>query len=157
MMCDDVQSALEGRPEDLTLPERDHVSDCLLCAEHQAVVVRLMSSTQTGKLREPSRERLAVIKAEAGRVLGRRFVSKRGGRALAAPLSLALLALPIGLLQAWLWLTLLGSLGSGWIPGPVLVGFSLFYLVTLASMLGLLYSLLPFAVARANQLRREIS
>ena len=74
---------------------------------------------------------------------------------IAAPLAVALLALPIAIGQGWLWTHGLSALLEPWLPTSVLTGLTIFYAASAALTLGGLYGSLPFAIAYANRNRLE--
>ncbi len=147
------QSQLQGLGED----ERRHLASCNECAAHHALLLTLAAeSVQTEPPPLPP-QLLATVERRAIRALR----ATRQRRALrwdiAAPLAMALLALPIALGQEWLWLKGLALLLDSWLPASILTGLAVVHFASVALTLGALYGALPLAIAYASRTRLEAS
>jgi hypothetical protein len=160
MSCEATQQRLEQLADPSQLQtlgddERRHLASCDACAAHHALLLTLTAeSVQTEAPALPP-QLLATVERRAVHAL--RVVHQR--RALrwdiAAPLAVALLALPIALGQGWLWLKGLAFLLDTWLPASVLTGLAVVHFTSVALALGALYGAIPLVIAYATPIRRE--
>ena len=149
------QIAFEGVLDALIDEQREHLETCAPCASHFALLGRLIGDARDAQLTPLSPQLRASVHERATRAL-RASHSKLIFRwEIAAPLAVALLALPIAIGQGWLWTHGLSTLLDPWLPTSVLTGLTIFYAASAALTLGGLYGSLPFAIAYANRNRLE--
>jgi hypothetical protein len=149
------QVAFEGRIEALVEDQREHLETCADCSSHLALLQQLIGDAQIAQPVALSPQLRAGVHERATRAL-RATGSKAIFRwDIAAPLAVALLALPIAIGQGWLWTHGFSYLLEPWLPTSVLTGLTIFYAASAALSLGGLYGLLPFAIAYANRNRLE--
>jgi hypothetical protein len=141
----------------LPTEEREHFESCALCAAQFALLQELIGEAD----REPEAplplHLRAAVHARALRALRANDSSSAFRWDVAAPLAVALLAVPIAIGQGWLWTQGVSLLLEPWVSTTVLTGLTVFYAASAALTLGGLYALLPFAVAHANRNRLEVS
>jgi len=143
------QSQLQALGED----ERRHLASCDECAAHHALLLTLATESVQTEPPPLSPRLLATVERRAIHALR----ATRQRRALrwdiAAPLAVALLALPIALGQGWLWLKGLALLLEAWLPASILTGLAVVHFASVALTLGALYGAIPLAIAYANHTR----
>ncbi len=151
------QLTFEGGLAALRDEEREHLEACGDCSAHLALVQRLIGDAQDAQPAALPLWLRASVHERSIRAL-RAHRPKRIFRwDTAAPLAVALLALPLAVGQLWLWAQGLAFLLEPWLPNSVLSGLTIFYAASAALTLGGLYGSLPFAVAYANRNRLEAS
>jgi len=147
--------AFEGELEALVDEEREHLETCASCSSHFALLQQLIGEARDAQPTPLSPQLRASVHERATRAL-RATHSKLIFRwEIAAPLAVALFALPVAIGQGWLWTHGLSALLEPWLPTSVLTGLTIFYAASAAFTLGGLYGSLPFAVAYANRNRLE--
>jgi len=159
--------AFEGGLEALVDEQREHLETCAPCSSHCALLRQLIGEARDAQPAPLSPQLRASVHERATRALRatqslRTPRSRRANQSspifqweIAAPLAVALLALPIAIGQGWLWTHGLSLLLEPWLPASVLTGLTIFYAASAALTLGGLYGSLPFAVAYANRNRLE--
>jgi hypothetical protein len=153
--------AFEGELEALVDEEREHLAACAPCRSHFALLRQLVGEARGAQPAALSPQLRASVHERATRAL--RATHARPATHpnpifrwdIAAPLAVALLALPIAIGQGWLWTHGLSLLLEPWLPTSVLTGLTIFYAASAALTLGGLYGSLPFAIAYANRKRLE--
>jgi hypothetical protein len=155
--------AFEGGIEALVEDQREHLEACADCSSHFALLEQLIGETRDAqpeplspRLRASVHER-ATRALRATHTLGAIHSNPIFRWEIAAPLAVALLALPIAIGQGWLWTHGLSFLLEPWLPASVLTGLTIFYAASAALTLGGLYGALPFAIVYANRNRLEAS
>jgi predicted anti-sigma-YlaC factor YlaD len=155
------QIAFEGEFEALVVEQREHLETCAACRSHFALLRQLIGEARDAQPTPLSEQLRASVHERATRTL-RATGTVRETRSnlifqweIAAPLAVALLALPIAIGQGWLWTHGLSALLEPWLPTSVLTGLTIFYAASAALTLGGLYGSLPFAIAYANRNRLE--
>ena len=166
MNCDARQEqleriAFEGELEALADEQREHLADCAPCASHFALLQLLIGEARDAQPAPLSPQLRASVHERATRAL-RATRARPASHSksifrweIAAPLAVALLALPIAIGQGWLRTRGLSALLEPWLPASVLTGLTIFYAASAALTLGGLYGSLPFAIAYANRNRLE--
>jgi hypothetical protein len=153
--------AFEGELESLVEEEREHLANCASCSSHVALVRQLIGEARDAQPAALSPQLRASVHERATRAL--RATHALPGThpnqifrwEIAAPLAVALLALPVAIGQGWLWTHGLSALLEPWLPTSVLTGLTIFYAASAALTLGGLYGSLPFAIVYANRNRLE--
>jgi hypothetical protein len=161
--------AFEGELEALVDEQREHLETCASCSSHFALLEKLVGHARDTQPTPLSAELRASVHERATRALRASHstpTTQSTGAAqstratqsnpifrweIAAPLAVALLALPIAIGQGWLWTHGISLLLEPWLPSSVLTGLTIFYAASAALTLGGLYGSLPFAVAYANR------
>jgi hypothetical protein len=147
--------AFEGELEALADAEREHIETCADCSSHFALLEQLIGEARDARPAPLSPALRASVHARAARAM-RASHSKAVFRwDMAAPLAVALLALPIAIGQGWLLTHGLAYFLEPWLPTSVLTGLTIFYAASAALTLGGLYGSLPLAIAYANRNRLE--
>ncbi|MBW2493330.1 MAG: hypothetical protein JRE43_01155 [Deltaproteobacteria bacterium] len=149
------QAAFEGGLETLAEDQRAHLETCADCASHFALLAQLIGDAGDARPEAISAQLRAEVHERATRALRATHSAPLLRWDIAAPLAVALLALPIAIGQGWLWTRGFSYLLEPWLPTSVLTGLTIFYAASAALTLGGLYGLLPFAVAYANRNRLE--
>jgi hypothetical protein len=149
------QIAFERGIEALVDDQREHLESCADCSSHFALLEQLIADAQVAQPEALSRQLRASVHERAARALRASDARAVFRWDVAAPLAVALLALPIAIGQGWLWTHGLSVLLERWLPPSVLTGLTIFYAASAALTLGALYGSLPFAVAYANRNRME--
>jgi predicted anti-sigma-YlaC factor YlaD len=149
------QIAFERGLEAIVDEEREHMQICPSCAAHFTLLGQLTGETRDAKPAPLPHHLRASVHERATRALRATHSKLIFQWEIAAPLAVALLALPIAIGQGWLWTQGLSALFEPWLPTSVLTGVTIFYAASAALTLGGLYGSLPFAVAYANRNRRE--
>ncbi len=149
------QTAFEGGPEAIADEEREHLETCAPCSSHFALLRRLIGETRDAQPAPLSHQLRTSVHERAARALRASHSNLIFQWEIAAPLAVALLALPIAIGQGWLWTHGLSALLEPWLPTSVLTGLTFFYAASAALTLGGLYGSLPFAIAYANRNRLE--
>ena len=147
--------AFEGGLEVLVDEQRGHLEACAPCASHFALLRQLIGEARDAKPTPLSPQLRASVHERATRALRATQSKAVFGWDIAAPLAVALLALPIAVGQGWLWTHGLSYLLEPWLPASVLTGLTIFYAASAALTLGGLYGSLPLAIAYANRNRLE--
>ena len=147
--------AFEGGLESLVDEQREHLEACAPCASHFALLRRLIGEARDAQPTPLSPQLRASVHERAARALRATHSNPIFRWDIAAPLAVALLALPIAIGQGWLWTQGLSLLLEPWLPTSVLTGLTIFYAASAALALGGLYGSLPFAIAYANRNRLE--
>jgi predicted anti-sigma-YlaC factor YlaD len=147
--------AFEGRLESLVDEEREHLEACATCSSHFALLRQLTREARNARPEPLSPQLRASVHERATRALRATHSNLILRWEIAAPLAVALLALPIAIGQGWLWTHGLSLLLEPWLPTSVLTGLTIFYAASAALTLGGLYGSLPFAIAYANRNRLE--
>jgi hypothetical protein len=149
------QIVFEGRLESIVDEEREHLEACAPCSSHFALLRQLIGETRDVQPKPLSHRLRASVHERATRALRATHSNLIFQWEIAAPLAVALLALPIAIGQGWLWTHGLSALLEPWLPTSVLTGLTIFYAASAALTLGGLYGSLPFAIAYANRNRLE--
>ncbi len=147
--------ASEGGIEALAAEQREHLEACADCSSHFALIEQLIGEARAARPEALSPQLLASVHESATRALRASRANPIFSWDIAAPLGVALLALPIAIGQGWLWTQGLAYLLEPWLPTPVITGLTILYAVSAALTLGGLYGSLPFAIAYANRNRLE--
>jgi predicted anti-sigma-YlaC factor YlaD len=147
--------AFEGEFEALVDEEREHLETCASCSSHFALLQQLIGEARNAQPAPLSPQLRASVHERATRALRATHSTPIFRWEIAAPLAVALLALPIAIGQGWLWTHGLSALLEPWLPTSVLTGLTIFYAASAALTLGGLYGSLPFAIAYANRNRLE--
>ena len=147
--------AFEGELEALVDAEREHLESCASCSSHFALLRQLIGEARDAQPAPISPQLLASVHERANRALRATHSNLIFRWEIAAPLAVALLALPIAIGQGWLWTHGLSALLEPWLPTSVLTGLTIFYAASAALTLGGLYGSLPFAIVYANRNRLE--
>ena len=160
MNCEARQEQLErivfeGRLEAIVDEEREHLEACAPCSSHFALLRQLIGETRDVQPKSLSHQLRASVHERAIRALRATHSNLIFQWEIAAPLAVALLALPIAIGQGWLWTHGLSALLEPWLPTSVLTGLTIFYAASAALTLGGLYGSLPFAIAYASRNRLE--
>jgi hypothetical protein len=135
--------------------EREHLEACEDCSSHCALLQRLIGEARNARPMPLSPQLRASVHERAVRALRATHSEPIFRWEIAAPLAVALLALPIAIGEVWLWTRGLSYLLEPWLPTAVLTGMTIFYAASAALTLGGLYGSLPFAIAYANRNRLE--
>jgi len=149
------QIAFEGGIEALAAEQREHLEACADCSSHFALLQQLIGEARDAQPEALSPQLRSAVHARATRALRATRSNPIFRWDIAAPLAVALLALPIAIGQGWLWTQGLSYLLEPWLPTSVLTGLTIFYAASAALTLGGLYGSLPFAIAYANRNRLE--
>lgn len=158
MSCEATQRLLEQLVDQSELQtlgedERQHLASCAECAAHHALLLALAAESTPTEAPSLSPQLLATVERRAIHAL---CVTRRR-RALrwdiAAPLAVALLALPVAVGQGWLWLQGLALLLEAWLPASILTGLAVVHFASVALTLGALYAAIPLVIAYANHTR----
>ena len=149
--------AFEGRLEAIVEEDREHMEACESCRSQFALLRQLIGESRDAQPAPLSRRLLASVDERATRALRATHSNPIFQWEIAAPLAVALLALPIAIGQGWLWTYGLSALLDPWLPTSGLTGMTIFYAASAALTLGGLYGSLPFAIAYANRKRLEAS
>jgi anti-sigma factor RsiW len=149
------RAAFEGGLAARVERERAHLEACAACAEHVALLRELIEELRDAPPQRLTPQLRASVHERAIRALRATRPSPIFRWEIAAPLAVALLALPIAIGQGWLWTHGLAYLLRPWLPASVLTGLAIFYVASAALTLGGLYGSLPLAVAYANRNRPE--
>jgi predicted anti-sigma-YlaC factor YlaD len=149
--------AFEGRLEAIVDEDREHMEACEPCRSQFALLRQLTGESRDAQPAPLSRRLLASVDERAIRALRATHSNPIFQWEIAAPLAVALLALPIAIGQGWLWTYGFSALLDPWLPTSVLTGMTIFYAASAALTLGGLYGSLPFAIAYANRKRLEAS
>ncbi len=149
------QIAFEGGSEALVEEQREHLETCADCSSHFALLQQLIDEARDARPEAISPQLRASVHERAARALRASRANPIFRGDIAAPLAVALLALPIAIGQGWLWTQGLSYLLEPWLPTSVLTGLTIFYAASAALTLGGLYGSLPFAIAYANRNRLE--
>jgi hypothetical protein len=149
------QTAFEGGIESLAEDQREHLETCADCSSHFTLLQQLIGDARDAHPETLAPQLRASVHERATRALRATHSNPIFRWDIAAPLAVALLALPIAIGQGWLWTHGLSYLLEPWLPTSVLTGLTIFYAASAALTLGGLYGLLPFAVAYANRNRLE--
>jgi hypothetical protein len=147
--------AFEGGPEAIADSEREHMESCAPCSSHWALIRQLVDETRDALPAPLPHQLRTSVEERATRALRATNSNPIFRWEIAAPLAVALLALPIAVGQGWLWTHGFSILLEPWLPASVLTGLTIFYAASAALTLGGLYGSLPFAVAYANRNRLE--
>jgi predicted anti-sigma-YlaC factor YlaD len=147
--------AFEGGLEALVDEEREHLEACAPCRSHFALLRQLIGEARDAQPAPLSPQLRASVHERATHPLRATHSNLIFRWEIAAPLAVALLALPIAIGQGWLWTHGLSALLEPWLPTSVLTGLTIFYAASAALTLGGLYGSLPFAIAYANRNRLE--
>ena len=153
--------AFEGGAEALVDEQREHLEACAPCASHFALLQQLIGEARDAQPTPLSPQLRASVHERATRALRATQVLPAADSnpifrwEIAAPLAVALLALPIAIGQGWLWTHGFSVLLGPWLPASVLTGLTIFYAASAALTLGGLYGSLPLAIAYANRNRLE--
>ncbi|MFP6639483.1 MAG: hypothetical protein VCC04_04500, partial [Myxococcota bacterium] len=133
----------------------EHLSRCRECTAHRALLAELQSDLLESRPSPPTEVVLARVQERARAALwaGQRAPVFR--RETFLPLVLALFALPLAVVQGWLWLQGLHFLMEAWLPFPVLAGISILYIGSVSIGLGLLYASIPIALAYSRRIEAE--
>ncbi len=148
-------AAFEGGLEAGADAEREHLEGCANCSSHFALLEQLIGDARNAQPAALSHQLRASVHERATRALRATHSNLIFQWEIAAPVAVALLALPIAIGQGWLWTQGLSALLEPWLPTSVLTGLTIFYAASAALTLGGLYGLLPFAIAYANRNRLE--
>jgi predicted anti-sigma-YlaC factor YlaD len=151
------QIAFEGRLESIVDEDRAHMETCEPCRSQFSLLRQLIGESRDAQPAPLSRQLLVSVDERATRALRATHSNPIFQWEIAAPLAVALLALPIAIGQGWLWAYGLSALLDPWLPTSVLTGMTIFYAASAALTLGGLYGSLPFAIAYANRKRLEAS
>ena len=149
------QAAFEAGLEAFADAEREHLEDCANCSSHFALLGQLIGDARSAQPALLSHQLRASVHERATRALRATHSNLIFQWEIAAPLAVALLAVPIAVGQGWLWTQGLSALLEPWLPTSVLTGLTIFYAASAALTLGGFYGLLPFAIAHANRNRLE--
>ncbi len=149
------RTAFEGGLEALVDEEREHLEACVPCSSQCTLLRQLIGEARNARPAPLSPQLRASIHERTTRALRATHSNLIFRWKIAAPLAVALLALPIAIGQGWLWTHGLSYLLEPWIPTSVLTGLTIFYAASAALTLGGLYGSLPFAIAYANRNRLE--
>jgi predicted anti-sigma-YlaC factor YlaD len=149
------QIAFEGELEALADEQREHLETCAPCRSHFALLRQLIGEARDAQPEALSPQLRASVHEQAARALRANHSSPIFRWEIAAPLAVALLALPLAIGQGWLWTQGISLLLEPWLPTSVLTGLTIFYGASAALTLGGLYGSLPFAIAYANRNRLE--
>jgi predicted anti-sigma-YlaC factor YlaD len=149
------QIAFEDELDALVDEQREHLETCAPCRSHFALLQRLIGEARDAQPAPLSPQLRASVHEHATRALRANHSSPIFRWEIAAPLAVALLALPIAIGQGWLWNHGISLLLEPWLPTSVLTGLTIFYGASVALTLGGLYGSLPFAIAYANRNRLE--
>ncbi len=147
--------AFEGGLEALVDEEREHLETCAPGRSHFALLRQLIGEARDAQPAPLSPQLRASVHERATRALRATHSNLIFRWEIAAPLAVALLALPIAIGQGWLWTHGLSVLLEPWLPASVLTGLTILYAASAALTLGGLYGSLPFAIAYANRNRLE--
>jgi len=158
--CEAIQEQLErvafdGGIAALGDEEREHLEACADCSSQFALLQQLNGEARDAQPIALSPQLRASVQERATRALRASHSSQIFRWETAAPLAVALLAVPIAIGQGWLWTHGLSYLLEPWLPTSVLTGLTIFYAASAALTLGGLYGSLPFAIAYANRNRLE--
>ena len=149
------QIAFEGELDALIDEQREHLEACAPCRSHFALLRQLVGEARDAQPESLSPQLRALVHEQAARALRANHSSPIFRWEIAAPLAVALLALPLTIGQGWLWTHGISLLLEPWLPTSVLTGLTIFYGASAALTLGGLYGSLPFAIAYANRNRLE--
>jgi len=149
------QAVFEGGIHALVEDQREHLEACADCSSHFALLQQLSGEARDAQPAALSPQLRALVHERAARALRATRSDAIFRWEVAAPLAVALLALPIAIGQGWLWTHGLSYLLEPWLPASVLTGLTIFYAASAALTLGGLYGSLPFAIAYANRNRLE--
>ena len=155
MSCRNVQLRLEVEHLKPSTADLEHLSRCVECAAHRALLRDLQADLLTRPPVPPSLAVLARVEEQAREALWAAPGPPIFRRDMWLPLALALFALPLAVVQGWLWLRGLHFLLEAWLPISFLTGISILYIGSLGVTLGLLYAVIPFAVAYSRQIQPE--
>ena len=147
--------AFEGGLEALVDAEREHLEACADCSSHCALLQQLIGEARDARPAPLSPQLRASVHERTTRALRATHSNLIFRWEIAAPLAVALLALPIAIGQGWLWTHGLSYLLEPWLPTSVLTGLTIFYTASAALTIGGFYGSLPFAIAYANHNRLE--
>ncbi len=150
------RTVFEGGIEVLVEEERNHLEVCADCSSHFALLQQLIGEARNTRPAPLSPQLRAGVHERAIRALRATHSNPIFRWKIAAPLAVALLALPIAIGQGWLWTQGLSYLLEPWLPTSVLTGLEIFYAASAALTLCGLYGSLPFAIAYANRNRLEV-
>ncbi len=149
------RAAFEGGLEAFADAEREHLEGCANCSSHFALLGQLIGDARNAQPAPLTPQLRASVHERATRALRATHSNLIFRWEIAAPLAVALLALPIAVGQGWLWTHGLSYLLEPWLPTSVLTGLTIFYAASAALTLGGLYGSLPLAIAYANRNRLE--
>jgi hypothetical protein len=162
MSCNATQQRLEQLADQSQLQalgddERQHLASCDECAAHHALLLTLADESAQTEAPPLSPQLLATVERRAIHAL--RITQRRSALHwdIAAPLAVALLALPLALGQGWLWLKGLALLLGTWLPAPIVTGLAVVHFASVALALGALYGAIPLVIAYATHTRQEAS
>jgi hypothetical protein len=162
MSCQTTQQRLEqlanhGQLRSIGEDQRQHLASCDECAAHHALLLTL--TDEAGQTEPPPLppQLLATLEQRAIRALRATHQRRLMRWDIAAPLAVALLALPITVGQGWLWFKGLALLLETWLPASILTGLAVVHFASVALTLGALYGALPLAIAYASRTRLEAS
>jgi hypothetical protein len=141
------ESGFEARVDE----EREHLEACADCSSHCALLQRLIGEARNARRLPLPPQLRASVHERAARALRAASSEPIFRWNIAAPLAVALLAVPIAIGEGWLWTRGLSYVLEPWLPTAVLTGLTIFYVASAALTLGGLYGLLPFAIAYANR------
>lgn len=149
------RAAFEGGLDARAEQEREHLESCAACASQVALLRRLIGEARAAQPEPLSPELRASVHERARRALRASRPSPIFRWEIAAPLAVALLALPIAIGQGWLWAQGFAYLLEPWLPASLLTGLAILYAASAALTLGGLYGSLPLAVVYAQRKRLE--
>ncbi len=147
--------AFEGGLEALVDEEREHLEACADCSSHCGLLRQLIGEARDAQPAPLSPQLRASVHERTTRALRATHSNLIFQWEIAAPLAVALLALPIAIGQGWLWTHGLSYLLEPWLPTSVLTGLTIFYTASAALTLGGLDGSLPVAIDHANRNRLE--
>lgn len=154
MICDTVQERLDELALARTLEAgvaseglHAHVGQCGACGSHLHFLQQLGDALADGAVEPVAPAVVSAAQRRAARVLRARAEPRGLGRELGAALAVALLALPLVVVHAYLVVEGAAWLLATWVPEPVLAWLGVVYLASLALGVGALYGIIPLAVA----------
>ena len=157
MSCRATQLRLEIDHVGPSAVDLEHLSRCRECTAHRDLLAELQSDLLESRPRPPTEAVLGRVQERARAALWAAQRAPSFGRETFLPLVLALFALPLAVVQGWLWLQGLHLLMEAWLPFPVLAGISILYIGSVGLSLGLLYASIPFALAYSRRIQAEVT
>ena len=162
MICEQTQQQLEqladpNQLETLEDDERRHLASCDDCTTHHALLRTLAVESASAVAPALSPQLLAAVERRTLHALRATQSNRALHRDIAAPLAVALLALPVALVQGWLWLKGTTLLLGSWLPTSILTGMAVVHFTSVALVLGALYAAIPLVIAYATPIRQEAS
>jgi hypothetical protein len=157
MSCPSIQERLSERalaralddPEREAAADRSHAAGCAACGAHLAFL-RALEGTLAEGVESPSPAVLDAARRRAARVLRSRARPAGLRRVALRSFGLALAAVPVVLLHAYLVVWGASTLLAPWLPAPLLDWLGVVYFGSLALAIGALSGAIPLAVAAAR-------